>query len=500
MAPRNKPASAKKDPYLNYKILVKYLLDPNEARLRKICENKTESEKLKNRALIHLEAFPDLIHKINKFANGSYETMPIISKFTNEEWLEFYSQLLKSRNITNSRALYMPRYNENEYVTFSKNMKKYLDQIKADPPSSQELQCLYVLYKQEVLPFNIFDELIIDNEIATKKKSSNPSIHVDFNFNISSTFKSSKENNYEKLSEEIKAFTKDALRFMKSPYSDCKKCELNNNLKIIIDTNIQSLSEGVDVLFIGQNPTLDDRESGVPMNTKQFGYFRDFLDVALNKYQKFKYACINLLQCVVIKDSEFKPDSCISKCKKISKILIDNLKPKLIVTFGDKPMKYFGIKGTVNKNNGSLLNNVIPTVLPTANMTEKNKGLFDKAWQNIFQALDRYTIERESNLNSDNEFNIDPSKIITKITSDYTILDVKQINNKQIFMFKDKSNVKRYYIQDIKVPVYIKFGDYKHCKFITDEMDQVVYLTAAQLEQLNKKLYSDMKQLTGSIT
>lgn len=498
MAPRSKPQTSKKDPYFNYKLLVKYLLEPTSTRLQKICENKVEADKLTRRALIHLEAFPEIINKINIYANGSYDKMPKIGTFTNEEWLEFYAALLKARGVTNSRQLYMPKYNENEYVKFSKNMKKYLDQIKADPPSSQELQALFVLYKNEILPEDIFEELIIDNDPAPKKKFK-PNVNLDFNFNITSNFKSTKENNYELLSDEIKSFTKEAIRFMKTPQCDCRKCELNNNLKIIMDTNIQSLSEGVDILFIGQNSTLADKDTGIPMNSKQLSFFRDCLDVTINKYPKLKYACINLLQCVVIKESEFKPDSSINKCKKITNIIIGNLKPKLIVTFGDKAMKYFGIKGSLNKNNGTIFNNVLPTVLPVVKMTDKNKALFEAAWQVMFQQLDRIFMENETENNSTGDFNIDPNRIVTKLTSDYTILDVKQLNNKFVYILKDKHNKKCYMIQDFKIPIYIKHGDYRTCNLITKDIDQVCYVNSYQLEQLNKKLYADMKQLTGSI-
>lgn len=505
--PRGKKSTQpKKDPYFIYKVLTKYLLEPNEARLQKLCENKQEADKLRNRALIYLQAFPEIISKIDKYANGSYETTPIISKFTNEEWFQFYAHLIKAYNITNSRQFYMPKFNLNEYCEFIKNMKKYLDQVKADVPSSQELSCLFVLYKQGILPENIFDELIIDNEQAGKRKptTNNNISMVDFNFNVSANTKSTRQNNYESLSDDIKALLKEALMYMRSPHSDCKKCELNNNLKIMLDTNINNRNDGVDILFIGLNSTLDDKENGIPMNNKKFGPFRDFLDITFSKFPKFKFACMNLLQCAVINESEFKPDSCLTKCKKVVTIMINTLKPKLIVTFGDKPMKYFGIKGTVNKNNNTIIpinpGHVLPTVLPIVGMTEKNKKLFEAAWQTILQFLEKLNVEKQTNSTSTADFKIDESKIITRITPDLTIFDIKEINNKHVFIFKTKDNKKVYYIDDIKVPVYIKFGQYRDCDLITKEMDQVAYLSAFELAMLNKKLYEDMIKMRKTLT
>ena len=494
--PKFKPKTPTKDPYFLYKVLTKCLIDPTEERLNKLTENKVEAEKLKGRALLQIEAYPHLFYKINKYLNG----FDISTQFTPRQWIEFISQLLKMQNITTSNGFYFAKYHVNDYVEFSKKIKNYYKQIDADDPSSQEIQALYVLYTNEIITDDDLEELIIQNDDKPKAAKSTKAVNqtlLNFNMTSGKDFVSSKTRTYDTLPEFIKTYTNNCLSFIKTRKS-CYQCELNKNRKIIIDSNIENESESADVLFIGYHPTDGDAQSMLPMSSQNFALFRDMLDTMLIKYPHIKFACINILSCCANEEVNLsKPDSAISKCKEIATVIKENFKPKIIMTFGDKAMKWFGIKGSVTKNNGTIFDNIIPTVSPDSlQYNAKNKSLFEAAWVELFSTIDAITVKQKAEIGGNCEYNIPQSSIITRITPDLTILDIKELDNQLVFILKDKDGKKKYYFENINYQVFIKYGDYRTCRFICDDMDEVVYLNSYQLSQLNKKIYADMQSLT----
>ena len=494
--PKFKPKTPAKDPYFLFKVLTKCLIDPTEERLNKLTENKTEAEKFKNRAILQIQAYPHLIHKINKYLND----YNVAQQFTPRQWIEFLAQLLKMQNINNSNGFYFQKFHLNDYVEFSKKIKNYYKQIDADDPSSQEIQALYVLYNNELITDDDLDDLIIQNDEKPKSTKTTKVVNqtlLNFNMTSGKDFISSKTRTFDTLPDFVKTYTQNCLAFIKSRKT-CYQCELNKNRKIILDSNIENESESVDVLFVGYHPTDADCQAMLPMSSQNFTLFRDMLDTMLIKYPHIKFACMNILSCCANEEVNLsKPELAITKCKEIATVIRENLKPKIIMTFGDKAMKWFGIKGSVTKNNGTLINNVIPTVAPESlQYNAKNKTLFETAWVELFSTIDSATVKQKAEIGGDCEYNIPQSAIVTKITPDLTILDIKELDNQLVFIFKDKDGRKKYYFENIKYQVFIKYGDYRTCRFVCDEMDEVVYLNSYQLSQLNKKIYADMQALT----
>lgn len=498
----------KDDPYLIYKILVKYLMSPTADLLNKLCENKEQADKLKNRALIHLEAFPNIIHDINSYLNNKYSS--ILASFTNEQWFECFASFIKKINLSSSRLLYYAKYNINPYSEFSKKLKKYTAQIDGDPPSSQEIQSLYILFTLGIIPNDIFDELLIDNDSEIKNsktpKVKNEDILNSLNFtkNISSV--TSKNRTYDNLNANVQEYINVCLKFIKNGHKGCRYCQLNQNDKIVLDTNAESISSEtpIDILFIGQHSYDDDIENKLPMSGKTSSVIRDILDLLLSKYPKLKYGCVNQLICTIpntkyVGDKEFKPDKCIQNCKIIVDVIINNLNPKLIVLIGEKVGKSL-IKNITKSSIGTLINDKI-IIIPSINSLNnvKSKSLLEKCIQLMCDILDKTQIEKIIN-NSDSEINSDfsipPHLIVNKLTEAYTILDCKRLKNKLVYLLKDSNNVKRYYFEDFKMPVYIKFGNYKDCNYFTSEVDAIAYLSSTELEQLNRKLQSNKTYLT----
>lgn len=493
--------------YELYNNLTKYLMQPSDELLKKLLKNKEDGDKLKNRAILQLEAFPNIIYLINKYLNDKYNKL--LYEFTPEQYLECFSQLIKKLNLSSNRLFYFPKFSNNPYADFCKKLKKYNDQINGDELSVQEIQALYLLYKEEIIPNDIFDELIIDNSDGVKEKTkqkNNEKLIKTIQFNsISFNKKSSKNRTIDSLENNIKNYLETCKSYIAKSHKGCKYCQLFKEPKIILDTNLNIIDQEnpIDILFIGQHPNRDDIDAELPMSGNSSSIIRDLLDAIINKNQNIKWGCINQIMCPPLEpkfagDKDFKVDKCILNCKVIFDILINNLNPKLIILLGDKVAKSLNVKDYKNKI-GELIDNKI-IILPNINNLgySKNKLNFEKGIQTIFSILERNKIESLTNLEiskSNNPFNIDPSLIVNKITDEYTILDVKIFKNKLVYILKN-NNVKKYYFEDFKIPIYIKYGQYKNCNYFTEDVDAVCYVNNNELEQLNRKLYANKSNWT----
>ena len=279
---------------------------------------------------------------------------------------------------------------------------------------------------------------------------------LNFTKNLSNI--SSKNRTYDNLTSNVQEYINVCLKFIKNGHKGCRYCQLNQNDKIVLDTNAESISSEtpIDILFIGQHSYEDDIENKLPMSGKTSSAIRDILDLLLSKYPKLKYGCVNQLICTIpnakyVGDKEFKPDKCIQNCKIIVDVIINNLNPKLIVLIGEKVGKSL-IKNITKSSIGTLINDKI-VIIPSINSltNAKSKSLLEKCIQLMCDTLDKTQIEKiindsDSEMNSD--FSIPNHLIVNKLTEAYTILDCKRLKNKLVYLLKDSNNVKRYYFED----------------------------------------------------
>lgn len=499
MPPNKKFYNKKNQDNLIYKLLNKYLLNPSEEILKRLCQNPTESKTLRNKTLQYVLAFPNIANKIDKYANNLYSSS--LSNATDEEWFRFISYIFRSR-ITNSNSFYFTKYYVQDYVTFSNKIKNYYNQLdELFSLSSQEIQSLYILYKEGLIPDSLLDSV---TELGEAEKSSISTNNKPSIFNNIQNITENNNRSQDTLSPNIQQLINSCLSYIQTN-PGCKTCEGFRNKTITIDTNIKELnsSTNIDVLFLGLHPLYEDTEKNLPYSGKSTSIIRDVINLLVNKYgNNFEWAICNILQCTFDINKEIKFDNSIIKCSPIFNIFLNNLKPKIIVTLGDKVMKYFKIKGTLSKNNANVFEIDNKTIIPTVdiiNISSRGKNNFEKALNTLISLLDSADIKNKLSTNSQNNINcnydIPQENIITKLNNNYTLIDIKELNNQLIYIMKDENGNKKYYIEEAKVPVYIKFGNYKQCNMITNDVDQVVYLNLFELAQLNKKLYQDMNSL-----
>ena len=91
------------------------------------------------------------------------------------------------------------------------------------------------------------------------------------------------------------------------------------------------------------------------------------------------------------------------------------------------------------------------------------------------------------------EFRISKELILTKVSKDLTLFDITHVGNKLIYIMLDKDGKKRYIIKKIKMPIYIKYGNYQDCNYITDKVDLVAYVNAYEKSKITSILYRKLQ-------
>jgi hypothetical protein len=94
----------------------------------------------------------------------------------------------------------------------------------------------------------------------------------------------------------------------------------------------------------------------------------------------------------------------------------------------------------------------------------------------------------------DIEFRIPKELILTKISKDLTLFDITHSGNKLIYIMLDKDGKKRYIIKKIKIPIYIKYGNYQDCNYITDKVDLVAYVNTYEKAKISSTLYQKLQR------
>lgn len=269
-----------------------------------------------------------------------------------------------------------------------------------------------------------------------------------FQPNINPEIKSSLDNEF------INKMTK----YINSRYI-CKNCPLYNNKKFIIHSNLNQ-NETLDVIIINEH----------------FNYNLDDIKLTLNNYE-LKYVFISLIACEL--NLNYKLDirrKIITKCSDIFKLIVSKFSSNIKILIGTQSKNYFNIKESTN--------NVL--LLPTNFKAHLNKlNDFLKKYSN--EKIKKNNINKSIFENANLDLNI----------KDYTLFDIKIINDKVLYILLDLNGNKKYLVEDISFPVYIKFGQYNDCDLFLFENNKLntVYLTLKQKQQLEFMLEKKMSSI-----
>lgn len=495
---KKKKTKPKKDPYYIYKVLTKYLLNPSEELLKELCKDKKVATSLRYRTVSYFMSLPRIMWYVNKYLNNLYND----SKISNEDWFRTFANIVKMYGVENTNWFYFARYRQDEYANFCKLVRKYYDTINANAPSSAELTALFNLTKSGIITQEDLEnmELIIEGK-PTKKKST---VNVKTTNNLvlkseTTDVTTTKNKTFESLSQDVQNFANTCVQFTTNR-QECRSCELSGKKKVILDTNLPKPGP-VDITFIGLNPGKEEAEKGIPFIGGAGQIFRDYLDRFLEKFN-FTYLITNCILCSTPNEKDInRPSAVVKKCREVTNLIHQYFPAKLTVVMGDKAMKSVGIKGTITKNNGKIIDGYFVMVHPSsAQYGNKYKEKLEAAFIELYNLLqgDKSFSQSKENTNimqKDSAVRLSDDQIVTNFSTSLTLFDTKIFNGQIVYILKDSDGKKKYKFEPIKLPVYIKTGEYPNCPFITENVDNVVYLTEEQKQNLTRKLYHDMSNL-----
>lgn len=494
------PKKPTEDKNAIYKALTKYLVTGDEKLLEFICKDKKQAESLRNRVISYYLSSPKFLWYVNKYMNHKFDH----SKWTNEEWFRMFAELTKLYGITDTNQLYFARYKANDYGTFAKTVRDYFETLDMQPPSSGEIQALFVLYKNGQFTEDDMDDMrlvISGQEVKRTPKQAAAAPMPGFALPPVQDNEGTKNHDFTHLAPKIQELAHQVTDYIRKR-PGCAGCELRGRPSVILDTNLQEPGP-VDIVFIALNPGNEEVKKGIPLIGPAGQIFRETFDKLLKAFN-FTYLLTNVILCSTPNEASIKnPTKVAKQCAEIVNLIRQQFPAKLTVVMGDKAMKAAGVGGTVSKNNGTFIDGHFVCIHPSAlQYGNKQREKFDFAMGELAKLISgvKKEVDQPVNLNvqiQDGSLRIPPDRIIKRIDSSLTLFDIRTFGEQVVFFFKDPNGVKKYYFEDINVPVYLRGGNYSNCPFITSDVNQQLILTNEQKDKLARKLNYDMNSLTG---
>lgn len=448
--------------------------------------------------LIRLLSRPHICYYINKYLNDLYQ----FDKYPPDLFIESL-KIICEQNKIEKKDLYYPAFKENQ-VNIVKLFDEYLNSRHITFYNTSDIANLLFLYNNGRITEQDLDEIkrFFNPEKTEEKKETIP-------FPTIRTIKSSNEiRNSEKI-QELCQYIKNKL----SEREVCKRCPLYQHKQVILETNVEDISP-VDIIFIGVNPGKEEREQDRPFIGKSGQLLRkEIIDKLLAEFPNIKYVITNCILCSTDNETKIpKINQVISNCREIIHSIVKMFQPRYIALFGSQPLISFNIDtgDKITKINGAVINNnYIVSVHPSfAVRNANNIKYIHQTYETIRNLLSGLEVRNEATKNLSSELEIrhetiknlssEPEvKQITKqdeITENCILLDIKRFDEKVIFLFYDTvEKKKKYKIEDIRIPIYIKLGDYKDCNLIEDKVDYVSYFSYNERQKLMNLLLSKMK-------
>lgn len=488
-----------KDKNAIYKLLTDYILDPTEPKLKRLVHDKELAENLKYRCFNYFLTKPKLVIYLDKYLNNIY----FWNKCSVEDWFRTFAKITQLIGISNTNQLYFSRYKTFEIKDFYNVIRKYYDSMEEFEPSQNELNCFYELYKTGIIPQSYIDELklIIEGKETkvNQKPTASPQIIQTTPHPIQEEYTGfdTTKRDFNSLSQPIQQFCNQLKQYINSKLT-CRECPLYAKGTVVLDTNLEEPGP-VDIAFIATNPGNEEVPKGIPLIGPAGQIFRPYFDKLISHFG-LKYLITNIMLCSTPNQNVIKgTQQIVNRCKDVTNIIHQYFPAKFTVLLGTEAMKAYGIKGGISKLNGQIIDNKYFIMYhPSApQYGQVKKSVFDTAFAELFQYLknNKFGSTGESQLNTVSaQQRIDSSNFISKIDDDLTLLDIKIIENKVLYIFKDKNGNKKYHMDDsVEIPIYIKSGQYQDCHTISTEIDAISYLSIQQKEMLSRKLYNNMK-------
>jgi uracil-DNA glycosylase family 4 len=461
------------------KFLTNWLFNPNPKTIEQITKNNKEFKNTIYRIFSYALSKPLLIHYIDKYLNNFN-----ILKFDNNDILYTFVIIFKRFNMSKN-SIYYAKFKTNKQQQFNDIISAYLNQYN-ETFNYNDLLGLYKLYNLNIITeLNLQEIELLNQNKPITSKTVKTNILFDTNFIQQKQIKLS--NKMEELNNKIiKHITNRKI---------CKSCSLYKEKKLIFETNLQDINE-VDVIFIGIAPTKKDIENEYLFSDKAGNILRNYINILLkNLNNNLIYILTNA--CFCFSPFNIKDYSQIfNNCESILQNIINTFNPSYIVLLDLKVCKKFNIKGSMKQLNATMIQNIIPSINPIKLINNNKPSIksFEEVFKVLFKNIQQKQINKMKEKEKDVEFRIPKELILTKISKDLTLFDITHSGNKLIYIMLDKDGKKRYIIKKIKIPIYIKYGNYQDCNYITDKVDLVAYVNTYEKAKISSTLYQKLQR------
>jgi hypothetical protein len=441
----------------------------NNIDITPLTKSKFFNSSHKYRLFSYAKSNPKICWYINKYLNSKFI---FGEKLSPSNWITTFKLLFKIYNLSKNTINYS-KYKKNEFIEFAKLIKEYHEIIQTSIGDG-DIISLYELYKKGI----IHDDHI--NEIKSL-------LNIDKSKPKKTKIKQSKKN------EDGIQIIFSNIEYVKQNRHKCTKCKLHNNSTIPLETNT-NYAQNVDIALVGSFPYgTDDAQHKKLFLSDNLSYIKQELFKIISKHN-LKYIITNAVTCYnhLVNPTKKQMTDIYESCSEMSSRLINDTFPATLkIILGQPANNLFNIRLN-DDNKGKLINNIISQNLPKMKLTNKYKT----EMQTMFQNIDNFFIKNQANKQSNVQqakIEIDDNKVITRFTPNLTLFDIKQIKNQIVYILINEKGQKRYLIEEMQFPIYIKNGKYGDCDYIENQFDYVTYCNNFQRQDLNKLLHKKLE-------
>jgi len=443
--------------YNKLKYLNKFLFNPAKFNPDYIVEDsKLFDSNIKYRLYNNCLLLPKIIWYINKHLNDIYGFYSLDSK----NLLYTFAEIFKISNIKDSSYLYFSKYQVFKRDQFSKLIDKHSEENNLTL-NKNEIYNLYKLYELGLIDIELSKNIGKEDEVEIVEE---PAVQIQTN-----------------KSPEIIQFINNLLNY-KTKRKLCRECSSCNKPSSVLDTNLSDLSQRpIDLAIIANiSPTDEDITNQTPLSSESGKLFRVELNKLVNKYN-LKYIITNLSMCY----SEDNNKKNIDNCKGIIDEILRIFNPRIILIFEDN-RKLFGIKSPLKDSCNQIINGkylCTPSDVDFVNGSNVIRSRYFSA----FQTLDTF-YNKSIGTNSTHNLEIYNNSETQNFELGDTLFNIEIFNDQIIYILIDKNGDKKYIVEKVVFPVYVKLGQYSECEYIQNIIDYQVDLTLKQKQQLSAKL------------
>ncbi len=436
--------------YQKIKLLSKCLLNPN-LNASILLEDLNEfNNNFKYRMFNHILIYPKILVYINEHLNHLY----IFDKYP-DKWIKTFSTILRYNDI---KSLYYSKWKASLRDNFFNDIKEYNRNTESREFNLNELKSIYQLYINKVITKEQYDKFKLIDSSQVVKIDKYSLQDTDF-----------KKEEKEIIPNKFVNNLKDYIKNRTTCKVNCKFYGKDN--PIILDSNINP-GEKIDILYLS-------------LSSKEF-------DISPLKTDTFKYVHSSILLCDSNTDesvTQLKEN--IKTCKDVLNLLITEFFPKYIVLLGDKAKKAYGITLPLLKCHKTILNSNIIVI-------DINKSIKIKESLDFINSL---ILKENKELSQKEKIDIPEEQILERLENDWILFDIQTLDNNVLLytLTNNKTSEKKYIKKEVEYPIYIKYGSFSSCEYISDNVDQTILLSSEEKEQLSRQLNWNIRNLIKNV-